>query len=149
MMSSFDRDDWWDQRGFLFGLHTLLDPVRIPYFSSVLARRVPPQGRVLDLGCGGGYVTNAMADAGYQTIGIDPSSDSVRAASAFGDGHFVVGRGEELPFPTSSFDAVICSEVLEHVNSPSLVLGEIARTSFPVARCFSPFPTEPGSVVSC
>lgn len=124
----FDCQDWWDTDGFLFGLHALLNPVRIPYFTSVLNRRVGPGARVLDVGCGGGFVSQALTDAGYEVVGVDPSVRAIRAARLAEAGRFAVAYGERLPFASGVFDAAICSEVLEHVDSPGQVLSEITRT---------------------
>jgi 2-polyprenyl-6-hydroxyphenyl methylase/3-demethylubiquinone-9 3-methyltransferase len=98
---------------------------------SILNERISRGGRVLDLGCGGGYVSTALSDAGYEVVGIDPSTKAIRAASQAGDGVFAVAHGEQLPFPAESFHAVICSEVLEHVISPARVLSESARVLTP------------------
>lgn len=132
-LTTFDRQDWWDPDGFLFGLHTLLDPVRIPYFIGALSQRVGPGTRVLDVGCGGGFVAQALTSAGYEVVGVDPSVRAVRAADSAKAGRFAVGYGERLPFAPAAFDAAVCSEVLEHVDSPGNVLSEIARTMKPGA----------------
>lgn len=124
----FDRQDWWDTDGFLFGLHALLDPVRIPYFTAVLDQRVSPGARILDVGCGGGFVARALSDAGYEVVAVDPSARAVRAARLATKSRFAVACGERLPFDSGAFDAAICSEVLEHVDSPGQVLSEITRT---------------------
>lgn len=129
--SPFDTPNWWDGDGFLLGLHTLLDPVRVPYFTSVLARRIAGGALVLDVGCGGGFVAKAMSAAGHDVVGVDSSHAAIRAAQDTNAGHFTVGQGERLPFRTDCFDAAICSEVLEHVSSPDQVLAEIARTLKP------------------
>lgn len=129
----FDSQDWWDPDGFLFGLHALLDPVRIPYFTATLDRRVRPGGRILDVGCGGGFVSYALTAAGYEVVGVDLSTRAVHAARLAAAGWFAAASGERLPFASDTFDAVICSEVLEHVDSPGQVLSEVARTMKPGA----------------
>ena len=133
---TFDRDDWWLPDGFLIGLHTLLDPARVPYFLSVLQ----PGSQVLDVGSGGGFVARAMAGVGHRVFGVDPSAAAVRAANDADAGSFVIGRGEQLPFPTSSFDAVVCSEVLEHVAAPAHVISEIGRVLRPGGRLLFSLP---------
>ena len=128
--ATFDRDDWWREDGFLIGLHTLLDPARVPYVLSVLQ----PESQVLDVGSGGGFLAQAMAGVGHRVFGVDPSAAAVRAANDTDTGSFAIGRGEQLPFPTSSFDAVVCSEVLEHVAAPAHVISEMARVLRPGGR---------------
>ena len=124
----FDQEGWWDPENFLHGLHTMLDPVRGPYVTTTLENAGLDSGwRVLDVGCGGGFLTATLSDAGYDVIGIDPSMASLREASDHVQAKFAAGAGECLPFPDNSIDAVTCSEVLEHVDDAEAVVGEISR----------------------
>ena len=130
--STFDDNTWWDQDGFLDGLHTLLDPLREPYVISTLRRAGTFQGsRVLDIGSGGGFLAATLSDSGYQVIGIDPAMATVRDAATHVTATFAVARGEKLPFADGSFESVVCSEVLEHVENPGAVMAEISRVLCP------------------
>lgn len=126
---------WWEEAGFLHGLHTFLDPVRIPYIGAALRRCLSrTRGvRLLDVGCGGGLVAEALADLGCRVVGVDPSRSSIETARRHTwDGiRYAVGRGEELPFASGRFDAVVCSEVLEHVEDPDAVIAESTRVLRP------------------
>jgi 2-polyprenyl-6-hydroxyphenyl methylase/3-demethylubiquinone-9 3-methyltransferase len=125
---AFDDGGWWDEDGFLYGLNTLLGPVREAYVTEALGRAGhDPGSRVLDLGSGGGFLSAALSDAGYRVIGIDPSLYALQDATARVRGHFATAVGESLPFSDGRFDAVVASEVLEHVDNVPAVLSEIGR----------------------
>jgi SAM-dependent methyltransferase len=94
-----------------------------------VAAAVLAGSRVLDLGCGTGYGANALAAAGISVIAIDrvrPVSRSDRAGA-----RFVLGDLEQLPFATSSLDAVASFQVIEHFADAARYLAEIVRVLRP------------------
>jgi 2-polyprenyl-6-hydroxyphenyl methylase/3-demethylubiquinone-9 3-methyltransferase len=125
---------WWT--GSVGWVRTLanLVPARLRYFD-----RIIPHWRdldVLDVGCAGGFLTEALARRGARVSGIDPAGEVVAAARehAAGEGlavDYVVGGGEALPWQDASFDVVTCVDVLEHVRDLDEVLGEVARVLRP------------------
>lgn len=87
---------------------------------------------VLDLGCAGGFMSEALAERGAEVTGIDPAADAIDAARdhAAATGlsiRYDVGVGEALPYQDQAFDAVVCVDVLEHVNDLQKVLAEVER----------------------
>lgn len=91
---------------------------------------------VLDLGCAGGFMSEALAQKGAEVTGIDPAAQAIDAARvhAAQQGYEIrydVGIGENLPYADSSFDSVVCVDVLEHVADLSRVLSEVARVLKP------------------
>ena len=127
---------WWDEDNPLNLLHGSCTPGRMSYFRDVLARRGVDGGRALDIGCGAGFITEELASLGFTAMGIDPSSvaiDTARAHAARGGLaiEYVVGAGEELPFPDAAFDLVACCDVLEHVRDLDGVVAETARVLRP------------------
>jgi 2-polyprenyl-6-hydroxyphenyl methylase / 3-demethylubiquinone-9 3-methyltransferase len=93
--------------------------------------------RVLDLGCGGGLISNALAERGLQLTGIDASQSSLAVAARHdrtGDVCYQLGDARALDFPDASFDIVTAMDFLEHVDQPEQVIREAARVLVPNGR---------------
>lgn len=134
---------WWDPQGPQAPLHTL-NPARLGYIAARLPLRA---ARVLDVGCGGGLLSEAMAREGASVLGIDLAADLVDVARL----HLLESRqaGERLLLDyrvqavealadaePASFDAVTCMELLEHVPDPQSMLDACARLLKPGGRLF-------------
>lgn len=132
-------DTWWDDRGFLTLLRTLVNPARFTYIHNTLTNRLHRSVsglRLLDIGCGGGLLAEELARAGYDVAGIDPSANSVgvaqrHARSAGVGAKYAVAMGEYLPFDADTFDAAYCCDVLEHVDDYDVIIDEAARVLKP------------------
>jgi len=128
---------WWDEdgNGNLVSLRYLTNPVKFNYIDSIIEKQRKHQKinrTVLDVGCGGGYLTEKLAKAGFEVTGLDPSKNSIKAAKVHAKHEnltikYVEGFGEKLPFKSNSFDFVCCCDVLEHVKDFTLVIKEISR----------------------
>lgn len=131
-------DTWWnDDAQFGFSsLRYCVNPVRYGYFRKVLRQVAIPGKTVLDVGCGGGFLSESFALDGFQVTGIDPSAKTIGAARKHAvqsglDIRYEVGRGEDVPFADNSFDLVACCDVLEHVEDPAKVLRQVSRVLKP------------------
>lgn len=85
--------------------------------------------QILDIGCGKGGVSFALASLGYNVLGIDLDKDAVHFlnnANLFPNATFAFGDAERLNLD-KKFDIVICSEILEHLDYPQLLIGSIKR----------------------
>ena len=124
---------WWsDDVRWVRTLKNMV-PARLRHFD----RYMEWQGaEVLDLGCAGGFMAEAMHDRGARVQGIDPAAGAVAAARAHAaetgrEIGYAVGVGEALPYPAARFDAVVCVDVLEHVADLGQVIAEVARVLKP------------------
>lgn len=90
----------------------------------------PISGKVLDVGCHGGTFTQVvLKKIGSKDIyGVDISPSAIQyIKKKIPYGHFQVASAEDLPFKDDTFDAVVCLEVLEHVDNPVKAISEIRR----------------------
>ena len=86
--------------------------------------------RILDIGCGGGFLSNALAETGFQVTGIDASPESLRVAQAHDSTktvQYLEADAYKIPFPDQSFDVITAMDFLEHVEHPELVVKEVSR----------------------
>ena len=89
---------------------------------------------VLDVGCGGGFLSNALAQNGLAVTGVDLSEESLRIAKAHditGTIQYLPADAYHLPFADQSFDVVTVMDFLEHVERPADVVKECARVLKP------------------
>ena len=115
---------FWDVQGPYRTLHQI-NPARLQF----VERFVVLSGlRVLDVGCGGGILSEALAERGASVLGIDLAESALQAAEAHRAGQAVEYRLEssrETAARGEVFDVVTCMEMLEHVADPAAVLRDI------------------------
>ena len=105
------------------------------YFRDV-TRHFPPGARVLDVGCGTGWLADHFADY----TGLDGSPDAVAAAVERGRDVRLHDVAEPLPCEDTSFDAVVMKDLLEHVPDPVALVREVRRVLRPGGRVFASSP---------
>jgi len=94
----------------------------------------PSRCRILDVGCGAGFLSNRMAEFGYQVTGIDLSEDSLVVARKYDttqNVQYLSANAYQLPFEDNSFQVVSAMDFLEHVDHPDKVIREISRVLAP------------------
>ena len=120
---------WWDLKGEMGTLHTI-NPLRTKFITQNLDM---PHSKIVDVGCGGGILSEALAKAGAQVTGIDLSEPSIEAAKlhARGQGLNIDYRYESVEDiaakQAGQFDAVTCMEMLEHVPDPNQTIAACAQ----------------------
>ena len=129
---------FWDSHGDFRPLH-MLNPVRLQFITS---RATIAGRRVLDVGCGGGLLSESMTRAGAQVTGVDlaPGMIEVARLHAAESGlaiDYRVASAEELAQASPGhFDVVTCMEMLEHVPDPAAMIATLARLLAPGGALF-------------
>jgi 2-polyprenyl-6-hydroxyphenyl methylase / 3-demethylubiquinone-9 3-methyltransferase len=136
-------DEWWKPRGRM-ALLSQMNPTRAAYFIGHCAERLCGDPttrldgvRVLDVGCGGGYLAESVARVGAQVSAVDLSVPTIEAARRHSQAaglaiDYRAADAAALPFSDASFDAVVSSDFLEHVmDRLDAVLAEQVRVLRP------------------
>ena len=130
---------WWDLESEFRPLHQI-NPLRLAWIEGLVLLRGQ---RVLDVGCGGGILADAMARKGADVLGIDLSTKALKVAQL----HALEAQTEGVQYKEvsaealatqqpGSFDVVTCMEMLEHVPDPSAVVKACATLVKPGGHVF-------------
>lgn len=113
--------------------------LRNPWVAQKIAREHGAGARVLDVGCGAGFLSNHLAREGFDVTGLDASQASIEVAARHdvtGQAQYLLGDALSLPFPDACFDAVCAMDFLEHVEDPAKAVAEMARVLRPGGTFF-------------
>lgn len=139
-IAKFDEiaHEWWDIEGPLKPLHQL-NPLRLKFIQN----HIDLSGmNALDIGCGGGILTESLSKAGAKARGIDMSEQAIKAAKEHAEKHDLPIHYQQISaenyaaqYP-HSIDVIACMELLEHVPNPASVIAACAALIKPGGHVF-------------
>ena len=141
--------DWWNPKGQFKPLHKF-NPVRLAYIRDRLCRHFdrnphadkPLTGlRILDIGCGGGLLSEPMARLGADIVGADAAEANIKTALVHAEDQgleidYRAITAEQLNQAGEKFDAILNMEVIEHVAAPEVFMAECAAMLKPQGLMF-------------
>ncbi len=129
---------WWDTEGDLKTLHAI-NPLRLQYINE----RAPLAGnKILDIGCGGGILSESMAKLGGHVTGIDMSTDAIQIAKLHQlesgtNVEYLLNTAENIASERpGEFDIITCLELLEHVPEPWQIVEACSKLLKPQGHLF-------------
>jgi 2-polyprenyl-6-hydroxyphenyl methylase / 3-demethylubiquinone-9 3-methyltransferase len=129
---------WWDKTSEFKPLHDI-NPLRLNYINSAVSLKGK---RVLDVGCGGGILSESMAEKGANVVGIDLGEKALKVAqlhsleSGVDVDYRLIAAETLVEEESASYDVVTCLEMLEHVPDPASVVNACARLVKPGGHVF-------------
>lgn len=134
----FDIDDYYARSGFII---RMIEKRRLACIRRMVAAR--PEHEILEVGCGGGHVLEQFPLS--KLTGVDVSGRMLEKTAARLEGRdlrLLKGELRDLDLPDTSYDRIICSEVIEHVVDPVELLEQIRRLLRPGGRAIITFPND-------
>lgn len=133
-----DHAQWWIDR-FTDGV----DPEYTEQIIPMAVSEMAGLSMVLDVGCGEGQISRALAEAGCEVVGVDPTTRHIEVARERGGPVcYEIGDATSLPMPDESCDGVVACLVFEHIDDLAGAISEVARVLRPNGR-FSFFLNHP------
>ncbi|MDI2090808.1 bifunctional 2-polyprenyl-6-hydroxyphenol methylase/3-demethylubiquinol 3-O-methyltransferase UbiG [Commensalibacter oyaizuii] len=140
-------DQWWNREGPMSALHEM-NALRIEWIHSLIKKYSNPHPSlpILDIGCGAGLASEAMAALGYDVLGVDAGQEVIAAAENHlktvplppNSGHvtYRVGSVEALVEEQKQFSIITALELLEHVSDPQEFILNLAKLLTPDGKLF-------------
>jgi 2-polyprenyl-6-hydroxyphenyl methylase / 3-demethylubiquinone-9 3-methyltransferase len=124
------KEKWYTEEAHPIALLRAENHTRNPWLLMQIEKHLGSGQRILDVGCGGGLLSNALAASGHIVTGVDLSATSLEIARQNDHSKsvtYLAGDATALPFDDEQFDVVCAMDFLEHVSNPKRVIREISR----------------------
>ena len=131
---------WWDRNSEFKPLHDI-NPLRLNYIKEQCGESLEGK-RILDIGCGGGILSESLALEGASVVGIDLAEAGLEVAklhlleSGLDIDYQFISAEELAQSESGSFDVIACLEMLEHVPDPSLIIEACSKLIKPDGQLF-------------
>jgi 2-polyprenyl-3-methyl-5-hydroxy-6-metoxy-1,4-benzoquinol methylase len=109
----------------------IADRKRISFIANSLKKALPANAKILDVGCGNGVISRHLGRYGFNVTGIDVSEKAIEIAKSlntYSNVKFMTKSAEQLVAEGVQYDAIICSEVLEHLSNPDALLDVLNKS---------------------
>lgn len=123
-------EKWFQSEDHPVALLRSENRLRNPWIHQIIQDKLGKSCKILDLGCGAGFLTSYLAQQGNEVVGIDLSEKSLATAQKYDltqKVKYLRASADELPFDNESFDVVCAMDLLEHVHNPASVIKEASR----------------------
>jgi 2-polyprenyl-6-hydroxyphenyl methylase / 3-demethylubiquinone-9 3-methyltransferase len=133
------NEGWYTASDHPIALLRAENAIRSPWIANEIQKRFEKPVRVLDVGCGAGFLTNHLALEHHQVTGVDLSRTTLEVAKnhdATKTVHYLFANAYALPFANESFDVVAAMDILEHVDHPIRLIEEASRVLRPEGLFF-------------
>ncbi|MCB8880883.1 bifunctional 2-polyprenyl-6-hydroxyphenol methylase/3-demethylubiquinol 3-O-methyltransferase UbiG [Acidisoma cellulosilytica] len=135
-------EEWWAPKGPMAPLHQM-NPLRADWVEAQTKRHFAgiPSADMLDIGCGAGLLSEALAKKGFSVLGLDAAPAAIRAAETHAEGQnlplrYRLGRLEDVLGEGHRFPVVTALEVIEHIPEPQAFMHLLAQALAPGGMLF-------------
>lgn len=128
------KEGWYTAVDHPIALLRAENAVRAPWVAEILHKHFKKPVKVLDVGCGAGFLSNHLAKKKHEVTGIDISQSSLDVAKQYDttcNAKYLYADAYQMPFEDASYDVVCAMDILEHVEEPERLIQEAGRVLKP------------------